>query len=372
MTTCITCGGLIGCRILTDAKGMFVPERVITENNPGDCSSWTPTGTRQNDVRKMLYGLQGAHSLRVLHQLPAMVMDQLVEQERMDDMMNEAPDFAGLLFEGMTSDERAEQLRFETDDAGNFIEDEGSRRPRPSHQLRKFACDPSAHIQLDHSVGMFWTTDKIIQHIVAEEVEQGLITKSKRSRKPSQPSAKKGTTKTAAEAAPETETKMATGRRVMINRGGSAPAEDEEKKVAKPPAKRAAKAKPKANPEPAAEPGNGSASMEGFDIEALADDLKLAIGESIGGLISEKFNEIDARITALQNQISEMTMLTEKQKDGTEKVILENLNLGNLIECLTAIHDVTIQTKGTLEGAGEMFGHPHLVYGYITDSQKQG
>ena len=229
--TCINCAGLMGCRILADTRGRFVPERVITDDNLQPCDGWSPIGSRQKDVRQALYGIQDINSLRVLHQIPAMVMDQLVEQESEDGMSEDTPDFAGMIADGMTSTEREEQLRFETNPDGSFVEDDGVRRPRPSHQLRKFACDPEGHILLDHSVGMFWTTDKVINHIVATEVEQDLITKAKR--------AKKAGAKPAAKAAPKTETKMAEGRRVMINRGGGTSAPKEEK-VAKPPKRSAA------------------------------------------------------------------------------------------------------------------------------------
>lgn len=361
MNTCLNCAGLMGCRDLADAQGKFVPERVITENNFRECASWVPVGPLQNDVRQVLYGIQDVNSLRVLHQIPAMVMDQLIEQESVDGMSGDMPDFAGMIADGMTSAEREEQLRFETNPDGSFVEDEGVRRPRPSHQLRKFACDPEGHIQLDHSVGMFWTTDKVINHIVATEVELEYLTKTKKPRKgkaSTKPkTAAKAATKPAAEAAPKTETKMAEGRRVMINRGGKAGSKAPGKtggKLARPPAKKAAsKAKAKAaeaEVEDDTSNGNGAAAPD-FDMGAIVEEIKLAVGESVGGLIVEKFNEQEARIQALEDK---------------------------LLDAVTIVYDLACQTAGTFsfeteegetEALPEMFRNPDRVLGFVTGAE---
>jgi hypothetical protein len=271
-------------------------------------------------------------------------MEQLVEQESEDGMSGETPDFAGMIADGMTSTEREEQLRFETNPDGTFVEDDGIRRPRPSHQLRKFACDPEGHVQLDHSTGMFWTTDKVINYIVATEVEQDLITKVKRSKKGN------ATTKTAAPAATKTETSMAEGRRVMINRGGGkgkGAAKASGSRVARPPSKTAAKAAK------AEDSGNGAEASAGvgFDAEALIEEVKLAVGEGVAQLLSDKFAEQEKRI------------------DTLEKNVIEAITIAYDIGCQTEGRFAFEDEKGNTVHCDEMFRNPDMIRGYITGAE---
>lgn len=316
--SCFNCSQLMGCPFLADKKGIFNGANVVNGGNPIECADWAPIDQRQKDVRDVLYGIQGEGCLRVLHQVPSMIMEQLTEEERAGEMnLGDMPDLAGMLQKGMTTTEREEQLRYETDEDGNLVYDESGdelvKRPRPSYQLRKFACDLEGHIQLDHSVGMFWTTDQVVRHILATEVEQGSITKVKKTK--------------AAKTEQQTETNMAKeGRRVLINRGGSkgpkvgasrgAPAEG---KVGKPPARKGAAAKNT----PAEAPAGGNGGTDpAFDAQSLIQDMQVAIGETVARAVNEAKNELFARIEAAESRALDAT---------------------------TILHDMLVQTGGTMQ-----------------------
>jgi hypothetical protein len=348
--TCLGCTNLMGCVFLADDIGKFVPERVITSQSQDHCKGWEPVGARQEAIRQTLVGIQGVGALRVLHQVPALVMEHVIEQEKADEMMEmeEAPDFGGMVYEGMTNVDREEQLRYETDEDGNFIEEDGRRRPRPSYQLRRFACDPEGHIQLDHSVGMFWTNDQVIKHIVSAEVEQGLLTKVKKTRKknPEKPAAD--------EAASDGETKMATGRRVMINRGAKDSGKKGGGKVSSPPAKSGAK-KASSKSNGAADP----APVEGFDTKGFLEDLEVAIGQIVTKIVDEKVNEA----------VSQVNARFDEQDDLNNKVT-------------SVFHDLMVQTGGTMnaytdeEGneqqIGEIYNEEGRFLAYVPADEGEG
>lgn len=351
--TCINCASLLGCKLLSDDKGKFVPERIITETNLKSCNGWGEVGPLQKRVRDAMYGLQEENSLRVLHQLPDIVMKPLVEQEESDEMIVDMPDFAGMLWEGMTTADRDEQLRYETDESHNVtVDDDGNKRPRSTLVLRKFACDPEGHIQLDHSVGMFWTTEQVIKHILAVEVEQELITKAKKPKK-----GKQGQTEPAAAAAPK-ETKMA-GKRVLITpKGKAAGASAGPKvggpkaggaKVAKPPARKGATQAP-AEEEPAAAP---AASVD-FDVAALAEDTALKTAENVNALLIEQVNLLRAEL--------------DEVKKG----------MADIMDAVTIHYDMGVQTGGTYqyedeEGNAqplpEMFSHDKRILGFLDEGE---
>jgi len=350
MKICLMCSRLSGCRLLGDAQGKFVPERLITEDSLINCNDWSPVASsKKEDVRKILYGIQGVNSLRVLHMLPEIVMNQLIEQESVDGMTEEMPDFAGMIVNNMTSLEREDQLRFETTPDGNFVEDNGVRRPRPSYQLRKFACDQEDYVKLDHSTGMFWATDKVINHIVSTEVELGFIIKAKK------PGKGKASTKTAAKAAPETD--MAAGRRVMINRTGKTAAKPPAAaakgggKLARPPAKKPSKAAK-------AEETGGNGATDGFDISTFVNDIKLSVGDAVDKSMSsrmeameEKMNELFAHVTAAKEEV---------------------------LDAVTIFYDLACQSQGTfsfenedgeMEICPEMYRNPDRILGHITGAE---
>lgn len=212
--TCRYCDALRQCPYLSDSAGGFVPERLITRDNPRECDRWAPITPRQDSFRQRLCEASAfIGAIKFIHSdLPQMMFKDLALKEMEEARMDGAtPDFAGLLREGMSVPEREEQLRYETDDNGNVVLDE-SGKPfyRPGYQLKQFVTTEGSHVQLGFSIVWFWTTNQLIDHILKAEVEQGLIVKPKKARAP-------------AKTAEQQESEMAgEGRRVMVHQGGKA------------------------------------------------------------------------------------------------------------------------------------------------------
>jgi hypothetical protein len=106
----------------------------------------------------------------VLHSLIRLELEEpelLIEEGDMNDI----PDFAGMLREGMTRAEREEQLLFETDEEGNIKLDEhtGKKIPRGSFALRAYAVDPDGPVKGDPGILMFWKTPQIVEAILKKE-----------------------------------------------------------------------------------------------------------------------------------------------------------------------------------------------------------
>lgn len=350
--TCINCANILGCPMLSDAKGTFVPERVITTKNYRGCRDWAPINSMQREVRKSLVGIQGDNALRILHRVGTIINS---DEEGANEMMEDMPDFAGMLRQGMMSADREEQLRYETDDEGNVIlEDLGNgetlKRPRPTYQLRKFACDPEGYIQLDHSAGMFQTQDWLIKHILKIEINNGLITRSKR-------------TKTTApeEAEPEQEETedMAAGRKVLTRKGKGVGASTGPKTVGPkgPKAGGAKVGKPPKKAEATRDAGDDGApealpeAAPAFDMEALVEELQVKVGETVAAAVEEKFAELAAQVEEARSQ---------------------------LMDAITIFHDFMIQTGGTMqyeneegetEAVPEMFNNENKILGHLEDPQ---
>lgn len=340
--TCLYCKNIAGCPLLSDAKGTYVPERVITSSNFRECSDWEPINSMQSEVRKSLSGIQGDNTFRILHRIGT-----IINEEDGDEMIEDMPDFAGILREGMSAADREEQLRYETDEEGNVIleEVEGAepfKRPRPTYQLRKFACDPEGYVKLDHSAGMFQTQDWLIRHILKIEIENGLITKTKKTKTPAQERAKKE------------EKDMAVGRKVLTRKGkggkagGDAPKGPKGPKpsgtgVRKPPKK------PGATRDAGDEAPTSLPDVPAFDAEALVEELQVKIGETVQAAVAEKFDEVMAQV--------------EKARS-------------DLMDAITIFHDLMIQTGGTMqyeneegeaEGLTEMFDNENRILGHLGD-----
>ena len=137
--------------------------------------------------------------------LPEMLMKDLILKEMEEArMQGDTPDFVGMLRQGMTTEEREEQLRYEVDAQGSIVLDDAERPIyRPCYQLKQFVTGEDSHVKLELPVVWFWTTYQLVEDILKVEVEQGLITKVKKQKKQ--------------------ETEMAgEGRRVMVHQGGKA------------------------------------------------------------------------------------------------------------------------------------------------------
>lgn len=347
---CFYCDNLHGCPYLGDSKGIFVPERVIDADHPRECPDWSPLGPQKQAIRETLYGIQGEGCIRVLHTVSKIIMkdlDKQVEEGEID--VSEMPDFDGMRMDGMTVEEREEQLRYVHDESGNVIVDEdGRKRPTPSYELRKYACDPSGHVGLDHSVGMGWNNDQVIKFILDSEVEQGLIERSKKS-KP------KHTTNAASAAPKETKQMAGEGRRVLINRGkkggaagGAGPGKSSEK-VASPPRRNKAK---NSAPEETAEdaPAAATSVAEAGDLQNLLEAIKVASQETNQQVI-DKVNELCSAVDSLHQRLEAI-----EEALGTID--------GHVVDSATVLHDVMIDA-GLLEGADPKLDEEGGILSYI-------
>jgi hypothetical protein len=345
--SCLHCANILGCPMLSDAKGTFVLERVIKPEHRRECPDWGHVDPMQHEVRKTLIGIQGDNALRILHKVGTIIQNE----EGTDEMTEDMPDFAGMLREGMMSADREEQLRFETDEEGNVVpEDLGNgetiKRPRPTYQLRKFACDPEGYIQLDHSAGMFQTQDWLIKHILKIEIDKGLITRSKRTR----------TTAPKAGAEPEETDNMAAGRKVLTRRGkGGAGKGPKGPKVGGPKTGRTGKPPKKtgATRDAGDEAPAGLPDAQGLDFEGFSEELQVKLGETTSRLVNEKFTE-----------------LTEQLEDLRARC-------NDLMDGLTIFHDFMIQTGGTMQyeeegemvALTEMFDHERKILGHLEEGE---
>jgi len=328
-TTCLSCSSLLGCPLLGDQTGSFVPERVI-HGNEDRCLEWRPATPQQLLIRETLYGLQGDNCVRVLHQMPSTIMEELNGSD-----MSDMPDFRAMLREGMTKEERIAQLLHETDENGEVIlNEDGNPLRRSNLAVRKFACDQNSHsepdwVPLRWDVGVRWTTDKIVKYIVEQELNLGFIVKPK----------KKSTKNAAKKAAPkkEKEKMPAAGKRVLLGRGRKPQAAAEEPeaeaaptrtaKVGRPPKRRGATHDPAESDQGA--PGNGNGTGVSDSVGVVTDDdvdkIKVATAEGVEPVIVETVNRLEARIDAL------------------EKVLTQTV-----VNLFTIQHDLLIQTGGTM------------------------
>lgn len=206
--TCRYCDALRQCIYLSDETGRFVPEHLVTLNNLRACDGWSPITPRQDSFRRRLCEASSfVGAMKFVHSdLPEMLLKDLIIKEMEEArMQGDVPDFASMLQQGMTTVEREEQLRYETDEAGNVLRGEdGSPTYRPGYHLKQFVTADGSHVKLELPVVWFWNTNQLVDHILKAEVEQGLITKAKKQKKTE-------------------ETEMAgEGRRVVVHQGGKA------------------------------------------------------------------------------------------------------------------------------------------------------
>ena len=322
---CFYCDHLLGCAQLEDSKGTFVPERVITEKYLRDCLDWEPVGPQQKSVRETLYGIQGDGCIRILHSVPNVIMQDLDKQVKEGEIdVSEMPDFEKMRIDGMTVEDREEQLRYEHDESGNVVRDLDSRKcPRPSYVLRKFACDPNGTIGLDHSAGMGWNNNQVIKFILDSEVEQGFITSPKKAKgKPKQ-------TRAAKEVAPK-ETKMAgEGRRVLVKRNKKNTEQQEPGKIAEPPRRK----------------GAGTTKEASGDIPE-----------------ANKLNELTTVIDGLHQRLEAI----EKQLESIGKAI-ETVGQ-KAVDGLTILHDVMV-ADGALKEAEPKLDETGGILSYLSDPE---
>lgn len=290
---------------------------------PSDLSShpeavpncWSGVSESQAGYRQVIQDFQGLETgVRLVHQLSRVGGCE-------EDMIDPNPDLYGMLYEGITTQERDDQLRYEIGKDGHvWLDKDGRKRPRADFILRKFAQEhPDEEFpNLDNARSLGWTLEEIVRYILRSEIEIGLVTKSKKSKK---------------------EGDMPVGKKVNMKRGKGAPAAKGKAptkpmvkagtgKVAKPPSRTGNSKSPTKVAKRPAEDNNAEATMEVVvaQISALreeVDELKSMMKSSLGDAVTsvlEKVNEVIVRLD-----------------DATQR---------NL-EAHTLMHDLHIQTGGT-------------------------
>jgi len=304
-TTCLTCRHLNGCEILRDSKGIFILERIITEDSDRNCSDYIPVGERETAVRSVLANKFGIGALRGINKLHQMVL----EDEELESM-EESVDFESLIKEGMTTEERKDQLRFETDDAGDTkLDKDGNPKPRLTFTLRKYATDPEGPVREPPDKVLFWTAEQLITVIVKAELEEGLLIKSSKSKKSK---ASKTSTKKKEEsdmAAKKVKRRVIVrgkGKGAVPRKAGGEGAEEKGGKVASPPTgkrkRRSKKAKEAAEEKPQVEE---TTEAPAFDVEALKEEIVGDLKMHIDKKLEEAVNAIEANLDAFRQRNSE-------------------------------------------------------------------
>lgn len=186
-TSCVHCKHLLGCHLLFGNNGLFDAERLLLSESAKDCPKFEEVGVRETDVRDWCYKHFGQGYLRTLHGLPELMMEGLRQGEKDELMYENIPNFMSsvLLREGMTSVEREEVLRYQTDENGRVIVEVDSegvehKLARPEYHIKAYAVDPDKPIALDKAVAWAWNIAQVVDHIIKREAELGLIVKTKK------------------------------------------------------------------------------------------------------------------------------------------------------------------------------------------------
>ena len=214
-TPCKLCANLPGCPHLAN-QDQFLDHKVIDEStNPGVCEDFALMGERETEFREAMYECAGTAYLRAVHIFPRTALQDIEEE---DEDMIEVPDFAGMIIEGMTVEERIDQLMFETDDDGNLIEDEtGNKIPRGELSVRKYASDPEGPVGSPgcHTLGHD-DFNRVLDELIKAERKLYGLTGRKASKKKKKAAAKKVTEE-------KETTKMAVKPRITLRKRGGGP-----------------------------------------------------------------------------------------------------------------------------------------------------
>jgi len=180
--TCLSCRNLNGCSLLVGPKGDFLSDDIITEENIRICPQWTPVGPEEYAARQQAFEVAGAGAIRGIHRIDELVLEGLTKGG-VDAMAN----LRDLIKEGMTRNDRRDQLLYQTGEDGDFLLDgDGERTPRGSLPLREYAKDPEGPLRESSKKIVGWTAEQLLDAILDAEEKEGLITpnpKTKRTKK---------------------------------------------------------------------------------------------------------------------------------------------------------------------------------------------
>lgn len=331
---CLYCTGLAKCPNLQDKKGRFDHTLVVTPEALRECDDWVPVRWHTRTVREQLYARSGSGSLHGLFVLPDLVSSKLELQEEEERNMTRVIDLASIITEDMTADERRYQLLHVTDDDGNVtLDDKGNPIPRNSHEFRFWAISDEYHVRLDEDAGMFWRAGKVLDYIIEQELEQGLIVKSR----------KGGKTNKAGKPAKRETKKM--GRKVVRRTTKKAGGKKVSKKVGKTTSKKKVSKKTSSRPRRTSkkeveEPEEGTMDLSGIEetlenLTAKVAELAEKVEEGGGGGGGEVDNEA---VTDLQdittNLYTSMINTMGAVKDMADTLAEE---VGNSLELLEEV-----------------------------------
>jgi hypothetical protein len=248
-----------------------------------------------------------------------------VKKGEEDELMIEgiAEPLDELIFDGITIEQRRNQLEYVTDERGAFVQEtnplDGTLNPRPraDFELKRYAVNPEGPIRLSALDVSLWKRKEILDQIIAVEVELGLIAPD--SKKPKKVK----------------ETEMATDaaatKRVKINRtsgktalpgkangaeGKAGPGRMPGKlpgKVAMPPKKAEAP-----NVQASEEEAPAQEAAPAFDAAAFRDTVDQVVCERV----QEVRNELLGRLEVLE---------------------------GKVIDAVTILHDMMVRTGGSMQ-----------------------
>jgi hypothetical protein len=406
---CLYCKKASGCPLLVDWHGTFDATRLVTKDTLRECLKFEPVMDRERKgVRERAYKLFALGYMRTLHELPELAMAGLRQGEEDELMYENVPDFQDpkLLWSGMTSVEREDVLRYQTDEQGQIIveiDSEGvaHKMARPAYHIKAYLIDPNGPIKAEKGTAWLWNINQSVEHVIRCEAEAGLVTKVK---KP--PSATK-----AAEQLEESETNMAEAKSTRVVRtvrpGGApaqAPAQQEVRKVspkapveqapaeeAPPPPTRAPARAPAtvgrvANPpqrtvgvpgvsagiQGRPPPRPAQAPQAGAPV-AHAAQAAVSEGVTVDQLEKSVFQLINPMMHEVMAKLNELSLKIDHGATTTK-------------EAITVLHDIASQTGGTfsikqvdqdnnyvvdengafvLEPCPQLFAHPSKIFAYV-------
>lgn len=308
---CIDCSNLPGCRLLrSSARKLVLNERKILLRGAGEtCTEFEPLSDAETRVRntfdEMVALPEGMAVETLFYRESESVQDPEIEEEEVEDI----PDFQAMLWDGITVEEREEQLKYVTDDGQTFeaLDDEGSKVPRGSFPLRNYLIHV---LDIPAEVVGFWKTKELIDAILHKEHELGLIVKESKKESKKMPKMMKGLNKRKAAQTEAEETNETTGAEETTSGPATAKRTPAKKKTT---SKRGtSKAMAKADAEEAA--------PAALDLGPLTE------------LIEAKFAELEKRIDAkLEEATNTSVVATTLLHDAM--ITKVDTKIGELAEC---------------------------------------
>jgi len=288
-TLCRTCEKLRRCELIGQPPEIE-GESLSTDEDPRECREWSSAGPSARAVRLKAYEIGGLAALRAVRALSDLVIRE--EEAVFED--EEKPDIRGIAGDMIAYKAREEQLRYLTDDDGNFILDTHDQKiPRETFWLREYATDPEGPIGADKDVVWFWSRKQLIDAILKAEKESGIVTSASEMKK-----AERAQNKVAPKATPKKEApKM---KKINIRRGGKLAASTEDsgdEKGTKGPKAGGARGGAKLGRPATAKAPVEETAQEPAAVEAAEVDL---------GPVMEQMQQLQEQVQALSAQLEEV------------------------------------------------------------------